>query len=194
MRTRADRPTIAGCRLLLDAHELRANGCLRPGWSGKWRIGERSFKAASGGGGGGDGKAVVSIHLRAEADRLHLSWDSGALADDAPAESSEDETGEMTETVSLFHVSNHFGGGYTLFVCPGLQGDNDTRDDTGNDKAASAAVSCGKRAARLYLTRDDRFLCRQCSQLVYETPYELPWQRAIRRRARFAAALVPVQG
>jgi hypothetical protein len=117
MRIRANRATVASCRLLLNAHELRANGCLRPGWSGKWSI-------------DGDGKAKVLIHLRAEADRLHLSWNRrsldshcgdlhlvGASGSDE-VESSEEGIGEE-ETVSLVHFSNHFGGGYTLFVCPG---------------------------------------------------------------------------
>ena len=121
-RVQVNRPTIDSCRLVLNAHELRANGCLRPGWSGRWRI--------EGGSGGGDGKAKVSIHLRAEADRLHLSWDPRSVSDSVvatAADSGEVESGsggddEISETVSLAHFSNHFGGGYTLFVCPGLQG------------------------------------------------------------------------
>jgi len=201
-RVQVNRPTIDSCRLVLNAHELRANGCLRPGWSGRWRI--------EGGSGGGDGKAKVSIHLRAEADRLHLSWDPRSVSDSVvatAADSGEVESGsggddEISETVSLAHFSNHFGGGYTLFVCPGLQGvgttdgtssdgdNNDADDDNdGNagdndavvDAAAVAAPCCGRRVVRLYLSRR-YFLCRQCSQLVYVTPYELPWQRARRRR------------
>jgi hypothetical protein len=108
-RVQVNRPTIDSCRLVLNAHELRANGCLRPGWSGRWRI--------EGGSGGGDGKAKVSIHLRAEADRLHLSWDPRSVSDSVvatAADSGEVESGsggddEISETVSLAHFSNHFG-------------------------------------------------------------------------------------
>jgi hypothetical protein len=78
MRYRADRASIASCHLLLNAHELRSNGCLRPGWSGKWVIGEGS-DGSGGGDGKGEGKsagkAKVSIRLRAKADRLYLRWD-----------------------------------------------------------------------------------------------------------------------
>jgi len=95
----------------------------------------------------------------------------------------------MTESVSLAHFLNHFGGGYTLFVCPGPQGGNsgdsdDARDTngiaSGGASGDAAAASCGRRVVRLYLARR-YFLCRQCSQLVYSSPYELPWQRALRR-------------
>jgi hypothetical protein len=197
-RVRLNRPTIESCGLVLNAHELRVNGCLRPGWSGTWRIEERS-----------DGKAKVIVRLRAEADRLHLSWDPPLWSyqsqdhprldnpsPDKPSEGDLSEDGEfdeITETVSLVHFSNHFGGGYTLFVCPGLQGANDVgavdvaNNDVANNDAAVRAVatSCGKRTVRLYLARlsglPGRFLCRQCSRLVHITPYELPWQRARRR-------------
>ena len=183
MRYRANRASIESCRLVLNAHELSANGCLRPGWSGKWNI--------------GDGKAPVAIKLRAEADRLHLSWNRQSVAgeegitEEEPSEegAGEDEIGKMTESVSLAHFLNHFGGGYTLFVCPGPQGGNsgdsdDARDTngiaSGGASGDGAAASCGRRVVRLYLARR-YFLCRQCSQLVYSSPYELPWQRALRR-------------
>jgi hypothetical protein len=52
--------------------------------------------------------------------------------------------------------------------------------------AAAAANRCGRQVRKLYISQGcssgPQFLCRQCSQLVYDTPYELPWQRAIRRR------------
>jgi hypothetical protein len=129
---------------------------------------------------------TARVHLRAKADRLHLRWDRQS------DESSEGESSEITETVSLVHFANHFGGGYTLFVCPGLQGaaQGDTQapdagpevgsGDDSNGDAGPGAGSCGRRVVRLYLARG-RFLCRQCSQLVHVTPYELPWQRALRR-------------
>jgi hypothetical protein len=213
-RVRLNRPTIDGCRFVLNAHVLRANGCLHPGWSGKWSIGESIGEGSSGGdksdgkrgdkGGGkgvvggaagGAGKAKVSIHLRVErsgggADRLHLRWDRQS-DESSEGESNEGESSEITESVSLVHFANHFGGGYTLFVCPGLQGaindaGSDASSDASNDSSATAdtassdAPCCGRRVVRLYLARG-RFLCRQCSQLVHITPYELPWQRALRR-------------
>jgi hypothetical protein len=153
--------------------------------------------------------------------KLSKGEEAGGATSDATGDDTtgDGEFDEMTETVPLAHVSNHFGGGYTLFVCPGLQGDDTSSDDTSsvaaidtssgdtssvaatdtssanNDAASDAAnndaavhavaASCGKRTVRLYLARlsglPGRFLCRQCSQLVYATSYELPWQRARRR-------------
>jgi hypothetical protein len=49
---------------------------------------------------------------------------------------------------------------------------------------------------KLYLSRG-RFLCRLCSQLVYASKYEQPWQRAsrradkLRRRLGIVGAVVP---
>jgi len=52
MRYRANRASIESCRLVLNAHELSANGCL----------------------------PLSRIKLRAEADRLHLSWNRQSVA------------------------------------------------------------------------------------------------------------------
>jgi hypothetical protein len=231
-RVRLNRPTIDGCRFVLNAHVLRANGCLRPGWSGKWVIGESSGEGSSGGNKGAGKASKVSIRLRVErsgggAGQLHLSWNrrsfddlsegglsEGGLSEgdlsegDLSEDAATDEiTDEMTESVALAHIANHFGG-YTLFVCPGLQGamrgamkaSDDANDDANNgadpefgsgeagigagsaagNNTVPGAGSCGRRVVRLYLTQR-YFLCRQCSQLVHVTPYELPWQRALRR-------------
>src|SRR6476661_5482427 len=48
------------CRSI-DVNRFHREGCLRPGWSGGWQWSR-------------DGEKVASITLRAEADRLHLSY------------------------------------------------------------------------------------------------------------------------
>jgi len=52
--------TVESCRSI-DVNRLHKAGCLRPGWWGGWQWAR-------------DGEKVVSITLRAEADRLHLSY------------------------------------------------------------------------------------------------------------------------
>src|SRR3954470_12827486 len=52
--------TVQSCRSL-DVNRLQRTGCLKPGWVGGWQWTQ-------------DGERVAWIGLRAEADRLHVSY------------------------------------------------------------------------------------------------------------------------
>ena len=73
------------------------------------------------------------------------------------------EQEEVTEIIPIVRVPCQLGGSRPYFLCSG-----------------DGAAGCGRRVIKLYLSRR-RFLCRHCSQLVYASPYEQPWQRAFRR-------------
>jgi hypothetical protein len=97
------------------------------------------------------------LHFRCEAERLFLSYATQA------------GDGERTEIIPIVRLPWRFGGSRPYVICPGP-----ARRDTG-------AVVCGRRVGKLYHTRQ-RFLCRQCSKLVYASKYEQqPWQQARRR-------------
>jgi hypothetical protein len=126
---------------MLDVNELSQKGCLRPGYSSscQWT----------------NGNEVFSISLRAEADRLRLSYT--VRADDGGRE-------DVVDTVSLVRLPCRFGGRRPFFICPGPGG----------------GTECGRRITKLYLSRR-YFLCRHCNQLTYASQYEQSWQRAVRR-------------
>src|SRR6516165_2739152 len=127
MRYRANRASIESCRLVLNAHELSANGCLRPGWSGKWNIGDGKAPVANQT--ARRGRPAASVVEPPKRRRRRGDHRRGASEEGA----GEDEIGKMTESVSLAHFLNHFGGGYTLFVCPGPQGGNSGDSDDARD-------------------------------------------------------------
>ncbi|HEY8125293.1 MAG TPA: hypothetical protein VIF88_07725, partial [Methylocystis sp.] len=54
------RDKVESCRSI-DVNRLHKKGCLRDGWAGGWQWAN-------------EGEKVASINLRAEADRLHLSY------------------------------------------------------------------------------------------------------------------------
>jgi hypothetical protein len=129
---------------MLDINQLSEKGCLRPGWSStcQWI----------------NGNAVSSINLRAEAERLHLSYK--VRVGDGKWE-------DMAETIPIVRRPCRFGGSRPFFIRPG-PGDG---------------TECGRRVAKLYLSRR-YFLCRQCNQLAYQSQYEQQWQRALRRATK----------
>ena len=100
------------------------------------------------------GTEINSISLYAETSRLYVSYALRA----GPG-----EWEEVAETIPLDHRPRHFGGHRVYFLCPG-----DTH------------AGCGRRVTKLFLAHR-YFLCRQCSGLVHASPYEQPWQRALRR-------------
>jgi hypothetical protein len=126
---------------MLDVNQLSEKGCLRPGCSStcQWIVGNE----------------VVSINLRAEAERLHLSY---------AVRVGNGEREDIVETISIVHLPCRFGGNRTYFICPG-PGDG---------------TECGRRITKLHLSRR-YFLCRHCNQLAYASQFERPWQRAFRR-------------
>ena len=134
------RKTLESCRVL-DLNRLSKKGCLRPGCFSvcRWAVGDE----------------VVSVNLRAEADRVHLYYilqvGDGGVED-------------VTETIPVIYLRCRFGGSRAYFICPG----------------ARHGTNCKRRVAKLYLSRR-YFLCRHCSQLPYASQYEQPWQRGLRR-------------
>jgi hypothetical protein len=134
------RKTVESC-LTLDVNRLSELGGLRPGWSGTGQWTEAD--------------EVASISLRAEAERLHLSYTVRVGGG---------EWEDVAEIISLVHMRCRFGGSRPYFICPGPRDGND----------------CGRRITKLYLSRR-YFLCRHCNQLAYGSQYEEPWERARRR-------------
>ena len=127
---------------MVDINQLREKGCLRPGWSGacQWINGN---------------EVASSINLRAEIDRLHLSYKVRVV---------DGKWEDIDETISIVHLPCRFGGSRPYFICPGPQNGTD----------------CGRRITKLYFSCR-YFLCRHCNKLAYQSQYEQPWQRAIRR-------------
>jgi hypothetical protein len=125
----------------LDVNQLSEKGCLRPGCSStcRWIVGNE----------------LVSIDVRAEAERLHLSYTVRVR---------DGERKNMAETIPIVHLRCRFGGSRAYFICPG-PGDG---------------TECGRRTTKLHLSRR-YFLCRRCNQLAYASQYEQPWERALRR-------------
>jgi hypothetical protein len=126
---------------MLDVNQPSERGCLRPGCSSacQWIVNNE----------------VASINLRAEAERLHLSY---------KVRVGRGEWEDMAETIPIVHLYCRFGGSRAYFICPG-PGDG---------------THCGRRITKLHLSRR-YFLCRHCNQLAYASQYEQPWKRALRR-------------
>ena len=156
---------------VLDANHMLAMGWLRPGWAGTCPL-------ADGG---------VAIDLRVTARQLCFSWRfaGDGQASEGPGEGQTIDTaspgGKDGDTIipiviPIVYGPCPLGGTRPYFLCPG--------------------AGCGRRVFKLYLVRR-HFLCRQCSQLVYASKSEQPWQRASRRanklrqRLGIAGAVVP---
>jgi len=140
---RSPKSIVTGLRRrfwMLDVDQLPKNGCLQPGCSStcQWT----------------DGNEVVSINLRAEAERLHLSY---------TVRVGDREWRDVTDTIAIVHLPCRFGGSRAYFICPGPRG-----------------TDCGRRTTKLHLS-GRYFLCRHCNHLPYACQYENSWQRALRR-------------
>ena len=127
--------------LTLDVNQLSEKGCLRPGCSStcRWIAGNE----------------VVSLNLRAEAGRVHLSY---------TVRVGNGEREDIAETIPIVHLRCRFGGTRAFFLCPG----------------PGEGTDCGRRKAKLHLS-GRYFLCRYCNHLAYASQYEQPWERALRR-------------
>jgi hypothetical protein len=135
------RDTVEACRSI-DVNRLRKSGCLAPGWSGGWQWTR-------------DGEKVAWIRIRAEANRLHLSY---------RVRSGGGDWQDVDEPVALVRVPCRFGGSRPYFVCPGVLN----------------GVHCGRRVAKL--SGPGRyFLCRHCYRLAHASQSEGGWDRALRR-------------
>src|SRR6516162_8975954 len=126
---------------MLDVNQLSQKGCLQPGCSStcQWT----------------DGNEVVSINLRAEAERVRLSY--AVRAGDGGRE-------DVVDTISVVYLRCRFGGSRAYFICPGPGG----------------VTECGRRVTKLRLSHR-YFVCRKCNQLPYACQYENSGQRALRR-------------
>jgi len=136
------RAKVEGCRSL-DVNRLYHEGCLRPGWIGGWQWTR-------------DGEKVASINLRAEDDRLHLTYRvrvSGSDWDD------------VVETVHIVRIAIacRYGGTRPYFICPGVV----------------KGIACGRRVAKLY-GPGRYFLCRHCYRLAHASQSESVRDRALR--------------
>src|SRR4051794_24431525 len=91
------RNTVDNCRSL-DINKLHRTGCLEPGWAGGWQWTR-------------DGERVAWINLRAEADRIHLTYRIRLSGGDWE---------DVHETVRIVCVPCRLGGSRPYFVCPGV--------------------------------------------------------------------------
>ena len=135
------RDTVEACRSI-DVNRLHREGCLRAGWMGGWQWTR-------------DGEKVASINLRAEADRLHLSY---------RVRIGGGEWEDVAETVRIVRVPCRFGGTRPYFICPGVVN----------------GIACGRRVAKLH-GPGRYFLCRHCYRLAHASQSEGAWDRALRR-------------
>jgi len=143
------RDTVEACRSI-GVNRLQKEGCLRSGWLGGWQWTH-------------DGEKVASITLRAEAERLHLSYRVRVGGG---------EWGDVAETVRIVRVPCLFGGSRAYFICPGVVN----------------GIACRRRIAKLY-GRGRYFLCRHCCCLAYASQSENGWDRAVRRARKIRRRL-----
>jgi hypothetical protein len=135
------RERVETCRSI-NVNVLHKAGYLRPGWRGGWQWMH-------------DGEKVASITLRAEADRLHLSYRVRIAGG---------EWEDVEERVRIVRVPCRFGGVRPYFICPGVVN----------------GISCGRRVAKLH-GPGRYFLCRHCYRLTHGSQSESGWDRAVRR-------------
>jgi hypothetical protein len=98
-----------------------------------------------------NGKAVASIQVRAEADRVILDYRH---------QRGDGEWKSLNYPVRIEWTPCNYGGARAWFRCP--------------------AQGCGRRVAKLYLG-SAIFACRHCHQLAYECQRETDDDRAARR-------------
>jgi hypothetical protein len=132
---------VEHCRSI-DVNRLQKAGCLRPGWCGGWQWTR-------------DGERVAWINLRAEADRLHLSYRVRIAGS---------EWEDVAETVRIVREPCRFGGDRSYFICPGVVN----------------GIACGRRVAKLH-GPGRYFLCRHCYRLAHTSQSESGRDRAVRR-------------
>jgi hypothetical protein len=135
------RGTVDACRSI-DVNRLHREGCLIPGWWGGWQWTR-------------DGEKVAAISLRAETDRLHLSYRVRITGG---------EWEDIEETVRVIRMPYQFGGARPYFICPGVVN----------------GVACGRRVGKLCVS-GRYFLCRHCHRFAYQSQREQPYDRALRR-------------
>ncbi len=138
------RKKVEACRSI-DVNRLHRDGRLKPGsrCDSYWTR---------------DGVTVGSMHLRPEADRLHLTHCVPIGG----------EWEDVTETVDIVRVPCRLGGTRPYFICPGVVN----------------GIACRRRVAKLY-GPGRYFLCRHCHRLAYASQSQDVLGR-LRRRANRA--------
>src|SRR5262245_11227046 len=145
----SERSTAEAARSI-DANRLHRAGCLRAGWIGGWQWTR-------------DGERTASINLRAENDRLHMTYRARIGGADWE---------DVAETVRIVRVCCRFGGTRPYFICPGVVN----------------GIACGRRVAKLY-GPGRYFLCRHCYRLAHASQREGAMDRALRRANRIRQRL-----
>jgi len=102
-----------------------------------------------------DGETVASIKLRAEHDRLHLTY---------RVRIGGGEWEDVNETVRIVRMPCRFGGARPYFICPGVVN----------------GTACGRRVAKLH-GPGRYFLCRHCYRLAHASQSEDAQRRSVRR-------------
>jgi hypothetical protein len=126
----------------IDVNRLHKKGCLRDGWAGGWQWTS-------------DGERAASINLRAEADRLDLSYRVRIAGG---------EWEDVAETIDVVRSPCRFGGVRPYFICPGVMN----------------GVACGRCVVKLHCA-GRYFLCRNCCRLAHASQSEGARDRALRR-------------
>jgi hypothetical protein len=145
----AGRGKVEACRSI-DVNRLHREGCLRAGSmaSCQWSR---------------DGDKVTPTDMRAEHDRLHLTYRLRIGGG---------EWEDVNETVRIVRTPCRFGGARPYFVCPGVVNGN----------------ACGRRVAKLY-GPGRYFLCRHCYRLTYASQCEDAQRRSMRRVSKIMQRL-----
>jgi hypothetical protein len=102
-----------------------------------------------------DGERVAWIDLRAQHDRLHLTY---------RVRIGGGEWEDVEEPVGIVHVRCRYGATRPFFVCPGVVNGR----------------TCGRRVAKLFAA-GRYFLCRHCYRLAYASQSEGVLDRTLRR-------------
>jgi hypothetical protein len=110
-----------------------------------------------------DGEKLASIDLRAEHNRLHLTYRVRIVGS---------EWEDVVETVPIVRAACRFGGARPYFICPGVV----------------TGIACGRRVAKLH-GPGRYFLCRHCYRLAYASQSEGAWDRAVRRASKISQRL-----
>ena len=133
----------------LDNNRLNRAGCLRPEYWGGWQWSR-------------DGERVADIRLRAEAQRLILSY---------RIRRNGGEWQDVEQSTPVVWFPCRFGGNRPYFVCPGIVN----------------GVACRRQVSKLY-GAGLYFLCRHCYRLAYvsqrEDGFDRPLNRANKVRMR----------
>jgi hypothetical protein len=134
----------------IDVNRLHREGCLVTGYRGSrtWHI---------------DGERIAAISVRAEEDRLVLTYNYRQHGDDGES---------LEEPVPIVRVPCRYGGSRPYFICPGIVN----------------GVSCRRRVAKLY-GPGKYFLCRYCYRLAYASQSEGTWDRELRRANKIRTKL-----